>query len=92
MFLLTLLSQLEDSAGRVGIGEREFLISPVLGSATMTALKQTEGPLSSAAAQTKKPFDWMQDEQFNNLQLLAIHYKVIITGLALLLLSSSSLL
>lgn len=59
----------------MGVGEREFLISPILGSVTMTALHQTQGS-SSPAALARKPFDWMLDDQFTNLQLLAIHYKV----------------
>ena len=76
--LLTLRScavQLEDSEGRVGVGEREFLISPTFGSLTMTAAGARW--LDEKRHVTRmKPFDWMKDEQYNNLQLLAIHYEV----------------
>jgi len=58
----------------VGRGEREFLVSPALGSITMTAINVNQPP-DSKISTTKKPFDWMTDEQFSNLQILAIHYE-----------------
>ena len=33
-------------------------------------------PADSKLVQAKKAFDWMSEEQFNNLQLLAIHFDV----------------
>ncbi len=64
---------MEDADGRVGPGEREYLISPTLGSVTMTALGIVQPP-DSKIATSKKVFDWMSDDQFNNLQILALHY------------------
>lgn len=69
-----LLLQVEDAAGRVKTGEREFLISPVLGSVTMTAAGYLQPP-DSRFATAKKPFDWMTEDQFNNLQVMALHYE-----------------
>ena len=58
----------------MGVGEREFLISPSLGSITMTALGLAQ--LSDSRFVTaKKPFDWMLDEQYGHLQILATHYE-----------------
>ncbi|XP_071818739.1 dynein axonemal heavy chain 5-like isoform X4 [Apostichopus japonicus] len=71
-FLLSL--EVEDSLGRVGVGEREFLISPQLGSAVMNTLGHTVAS-DHRVTQIKKPFDWMFDEQFHNLQSLALHYE-----------------
>ncbi len=58
----------------MGVGEREFLVSPVLGSVTMTAAGYIQ-PADSRVVNTKKLFDWMSDEQHANLQILAIHYE-----------------
>ena len=58
----------------MGLGEREYLISPALGSITMTAAGFNQ-PSDSKFVTAKKPFDWMTDDQFNNLQILAIHYE-----------------
>ena len=66
--------QIEDTHGRVGLGEREFLISPALGSVTMVSVGKMHPPDSKFLA-VKKPFDWMSDESFNNLQILAVHYE-----------------
>ena len=60
--------------GNVGPGEREYLISPTLGSVTMTAIGCVPSN-DSKVLQTKKPFDWMAEEQFCNLQTLAIHFE-----------------
>ena len=74
LVFLILVCQIEDAEGRVGPGEREYLISPALGSVTMTSLGFNQ-PQDSKFVQAKKPFDWMTDDQFNNLQILAIHYE-----------------
>jgi len=58
----------------VGPGEREYVISPSLGSVTMTSIGANQPP-DSKFVQAKKPFDWMTDDQFSNLQILAIHYE-----------------
>lgn len=49
-------------------GEKEFIISPLFGAMviqTLTNKNMTEHKHWSA----KKPFDWMSDEQFLNLQV-----------------------
>lgn len=66
--------QVEDSLSRIGPGEREFLISPNFGMVVMSALGHGNTQ-DSRFLQTKKPFDWMTEEQFHNLQILAIHYE-----------------
>lgn len=64
--------QVEASLGNIGVGEREFLICPQFGNIIMTALgKASQDP---KITQAKKPFDWMLDDQFQNVQILAIHY------------------
>ena len=65
----TLFLQVEDSSGRVGPGDREFLIHPSFGAAVKTALQPSV--VSEAASRTlaKKPFDWLLDEQYSNLQV-----------------------
>ena len=67
-------SQIEDSHGHVGPGEREFLIAPALGSVTMVSTNKCQ-TLDPKILNSKKPFDWMTDEAFNNLQILAVHYE-----------------
>ena len=53
----------------MGPGDREFLIHPSFGSAVKTALQPSA--VSEAASRTlaKKPFDWLLDEQYSNLQV-----------------------
>ncbi|KAJ8314956.1 hypothetical protein KUTeg_007106 [Tegillarca granosa] len=43
-------------------------------SAVMASLGYTQ-PADSRILQAKKPFDWMTDEQFHNLQVLANHFE-----------------
>ena len=66
--------QIEDSKGNVGVGEREYLVAPSYGSIVMTALADNPAA-NDSRSQEKKPFDWMTDDQFTNLQILAIHYE-----------------
>lgn len=54
--------------GNVGAGEREFVISPQLGCSVMLSLGLSVGS-DHRVAQIKKPFDWMLDDQFHNLQV-----------------------
>ena len=56
----------------MGPGDREFLIHPSFGAAVKTALQASA--LSEAASRTlsKKPFDWLLDEQYSNLQVSAL--------------------
>lgn len=53
----------------MGPGDREFLIHPSFGAAVKTALQPSA--VSEAASRTlaKKPFDWLLDEQYSNLQV-----------------------
>ena len=56
--------QIEDSAGNVGPGEREYLVAPI-SETTAKSLPRTGGPPSSK----RKIFEWMTDEQWQNLQV-----------------------
>lgn len=69
------LLQVEDSLDRVGPGEREFLIAPDFSSVVMLSLGHIQQSQENKIAQTKKPFDWMTDDQFHNLQVLATHFE-----------------
>jgi len=75
LFSLLCALEVEDSSGRVGPGDREFLIHPSFGAAVKTALQPSA--VSEAASRTlaKKPFDWLLDEQYSNLQLLVGHFE-----------------
>lgn len=79
IYALLLALEVCDASGEVGVGEREFIIAPQFGAATVTAhLASIERPSRSPDqrfAQSKKPFDWMLDEQFANLQLLASNFE-----------------
>lgn len=56
----------------MGPGDREFLIHPSFGAAVKTALQPSA--MSEAASRTlsKKPFDWLLDEQYSYLQVSAL--------------------
>jgi hypothetical protein len=69
-------TQLEDNEGRVSVGEREFLISPAFGSLVMAAASRSPDSATDKKYSKIKPFDWMLDEQYGNLLLLATHYEV----------------
>ena len=53
----------------MGPGDREFLIHPSFGAAVKTALQPSVVSETTSRAFTKKPFDWLLDEQFTNLQV-----------------------
>ncbi|XP_052708586.1 uncharacterized protein LOC128183562 isoform X10 [Crassostrea angulata] len=74
IFTLLLAIEVEDSLGNIGPGEREFLVSPNYSAVVMTKLGFTQPP-DSKIVQMKKPFDWMHDDQFHNLQVLATHFE-----------------
>lgn len=74
IFALLMALEVEDSQGRIGPGEREFLISPDYSSVVMLSLGHIQPNQENKIAQTKKPFDWMTDDQFHNLQVLATHF------------------
>eukprot|EP00794_Sanderia_malayensis_P000407 gene407-1042_t len=72
IFALLVALEIEDSLGKLSIGDREFLISPPFGAAIkQLAYPKWEIPLKTTG---KKPFDWLLDEQYYNLQLLAQYY------------------
>ncbi|XP_053397319.1 dynein axonemal heavy chain 5-like isoform X6 [Mercenaria mercenaria] len=75
IFALLLAIEVEDSLDRLGPGEREFLISPDYSSVVMLSLGHIQQSQENKIAQTKKPFDWMTDDQFHNLQVLATHFE-----------------
>ena len=67
LFALLVALEIEDSNGKIAVGEREFLISPPFGAAVrQLAYPNWEVPLKTL---TKKPFDWLLDEQFHNMQV-----------------------
>ncbi|XP_055889445.1 dynein axonemal heavy chain 8-like isoform X4 [Biomphalaria glabrata] len=72
VFALLLAIEVEDSLGNVGPGEREFVISPNFSSVVMSAMGSNN--TDSHIMQVKKSFDWMTDDQFHNLQILATHF------------------
>ncbi|XP_070568705.1 dynein axonemal heavy chain 5-like isoform X4 [Ptychodera flava] len=74
IYSILLALEVEDSEGNLGPGEREFLVSPSFGASVMQAIGKMVPP-DHRIAQAKKPFDWMLDEQFHNLQILAVHYE-----------------
>ncbi|XP_052807484.1 dynein axonemal heavy chain 5-like isoform X7 [Mya arenaria] len=74
IYALALALEVEDSMGRIGIGEREFLISPDYSSVVMLSLGHIQPNQENKITQAKKPFDWMTDDQFHNLQVLATHF------------------
>ncbi|XP_077977225.1 dynein axonemal heavy chain 8-like isoform X3 [Glandiceps talaboti] len=74
IYSILLALEVEDSEGNLGPGEREFLVSPNFGSSVMQAIGKMVPP-EHRISQAKKPFDWMLDEQFHNLQILAVHYE-----------------
>ena len=51
------------------------MISPDFSSVVMLSLGHIQQAQENKIAQVKKPFDWMTDEQFHNLQVLATHFE-----------------
>ncbi|XP_067674368.1 uncharacterized protein [Haliotis asinina] len=74
IFALLLAMEVEESHSQMGPGEREFVISPNYSSVVMSSLGYTQDT-NSRIVTSKKPFDWMTDEQFHNLQVLATHFE-----------------
>jgi len=72
IFALYTALEIEDSLGRVSIGDREFLISPRYGALIKQPRNETDG--IPAKLSLKKPFDWMSDEQYNNLLILSQNF------------------
>ena len=53
----------------MGPGDREFLIHPSFGAAVKTALQPSAVSEAPSRTLSKKPFDWLLDEQYSNLQV-----------------------
>lgn len=70
MPLISCLFQVEDAANRLSAGDREFLIHPTYGATVKAALNPILVSESASRTQGKKPFDWMLDEQYSNLQVI----------------------
>lgn len=73
IYAILLAMEIEAASDRISAGEKEFIISPSYGAAVMqsiTGKQMTEHKYWLH----KKPFDWMTDEQFLNLQYLAIYH------------------
>ena len=66
---MSVLFKVEDSSGRVEPGDREFLIHPSFGAAVKTALQPSVVSEAPSRTLAKKPFDWLLDEQYSNLQV-----------------------
>lgn len=78
---------MEDSLNNLGPGERDFLVSPNYSSVVMSSLGSIQPP-DSRIVQAKKPFDWMTEDQFHNLQvqteiLQQLGFLFILGGLAI---------
>lgn len=78
---------MEDSLNNLGPGERDFLVSPNYSSVVMSSLGSIQPP-DSRIVQAKKPFDWMTEDQFHNLQvqteiLQQLGFLLILGGLAI---------
>ncbi|KAM4771050.1 dynein axonemal heavy chain 5-like [Rhinophrynus dorsalis] len=71
VYALLVAFEVESSLGRVRPGECEFVISPDL---CLTVLQRLGSKVSESRQQAKNPFDWMTEEQFKNVQILAIYY------------------
>ncbi|XP_056421918.1 uncharacterized protein LOC130362045 isoform X2 [Hyla sarda] len=71
VYALLVAFEVEDSLGRIKPGEREFIFSPEL---CVTVLKRLNSKMSESRQQAKNPFDWMSEEQFKNVQILATYY------------------
>ena len=52
----------------MGLGEREYLISPEFGHAVMTSCEHVV--TSETRAKSTKQYEWMSDEQFANLKVI----------------------
>jgi hypothetical protein len=62
--------KIEAASSRLRLGEREFVISPSYG-ANFIQTVTSKPYIDHKLWQIKKSFDWMLDEQFQNLQVCA---------------------
>ncbi|XP_063775387.1 uncharacterized protein LOC134910927 [Pseudophryne corroboree] len=71
VYTLLVALEVEESLGRIGPGEREFIISPEL---CVAVLQGAASKVYEARQQAKNPFEWMSEEQFKNVQILATYF------------------
>ncbi|XP_069461306.1 uncharacterized protein [Ambystoma mexicanum] len=71
VYALLIAFEVEDSLGHLLPGEKEFTISPGL---CVVVLQKLGVKPSESRQQAKNPFDWMAEEQFRNVQILAMYY------------------
>ncbi|KAG9493712.1 hypothetical protein GDO78_001536 [Eleutherodactylus coqui] len=71
VYALLVAFEVEGSLGRIKPGEREFIFSPEL---CVTVLQGMNSKTSESYQQAKSPFDWMSEQQFKNVQILAMYY------------------
>ncbi|KAG8582082.1 hypothetical protein GDO81_007910 [Engystomops pustulosus] len=71
LYALLVAFEVEESLGRIRPGEREFIISPEL---CTTVLQARNSKIYESRLQAKNPFDWMNEEQFKNVQILATYF------------------
>ncbi|XP_053567991.1 uncharacterized protein LOC128657631 [Bombina bombina] len=71
VYALLVSFEVEHSLGRMKPGEREFAISPDLSVSLMQRLGRNA---SVSRQQLRNPLDWMTEEQFKNLQILATYF------------------
>ncbi|XP_066569884.1 dynein axonemal heavy chain 8 [Amia ocellicauda] len=71
VYTLLLALEIESCLGHVTPGMIEFLICPDLCVAVMEAMQAKP---SEARQHAKNPFEWMTEEQFKNVQILATYY------------------
>lgn len=76
LFALLTALEVEDSHGRLSVGDREFLISSHYGSTLKQSVLDGDNSSNNIALKTssKKLFDWMSDEQYQNLLNLSQNY------------------
>ncbi|XP_066429677.1 uncharacterized protein [Eleutherodactylus coqui] len=71
VYALLVAFEVEGSLGRIKPGEREFIFSPEL---CVTVLQGMNSKTSESYQQAKSPFDWMSEQQFKNVQILAMYF------------------
>ncbi|KAJ1151043.1 hypothetical protein NDU88_003830 [Pleurodeles waltl] len=71
VYALLVTFEVEESLGHLKPGEKEFAIAPDL---CVAALQMLGAKPSESRQQAKNPFDWMSEEQFKNVQILAMYY------------------
>uniref|UniRef100_H3A2H2 Uncharacterized protein n=1 Tax=Latimeria chalumnae TaxID=7897 RepID=H3A2H2_LATCH len=71
VYTLLVAFEVEHALGHIKPGEREFVMSPDCCVTTMQMLRVRP---SEARQQAKNPFDWMSEDQFKNLQILATYF------------------